>query len=79
MGTKIKMVDFKRPFFYSKKGGTIKLSTKASNRCLKNAKIIPSDLGSIIYTGIYRDKNLVEPAIASLIQKKNFTSSKMRK
>ena len=70
MKTKIKMVDFKKPFLNFTKGKAIKLSTKSSKVCLKKSGTKSSDLGVIIYTGIYREKHLVEPAIASLIQKR---------
>jgi len=70
MGTKIKMVDCKKPLFNFNKGKVIKLSTKSSKVCLKKSGTKSSDLGVIIYTGIYREKHLVEPAIASLIQKR---------
>jgi 3-oxoacyl-[acyl-carrier-protein] synthase III len=37
--------------------------------CVERAKISPSDVGVLVNVGIYRDSNIVEPAIAALIQK----------
>jgi 3-oxoacyl-[acyl-carrier-protein] synthase-3 len=70
MGTKINMVTVSRPLFSFCGRGSIFLSVKAANRCIRNAGIDPDDLGMLINTGIYRFKNTGEPAIAALIQKK---------
>ena len=70
MGTKIRMVDFKKPLFAGRKEKVLTLATKASNQCIKNAGIHPNELGAIVFTGIYREEHIVEPAMASLIQKK---------
>lgn len=69
MGTEIKMVNFQRPRFKLRSGKVIKLSTKASKQCLQKTGMKASEIGSVLFTGIYREQHLVEPAIASLIQK----------
>jgi len=69
MGTKIEMVAVSKPKINIIGKGSIKLTTRAAKNCLKKARINPGSLGVIINTGIYRDTHLIEPAIASLIQK----------
>ncbi len=70
MGTKIEMVSVSRPAFGMIHGNSINLTVKAAKQCIDEAGIDPSDIGVLINTGIYRSKNLGEPAIAALIQKK---------
>jgi 3-oxoacyl-[acyl-carrier-protein] synthase III len=48
--------------------GSIKLAVEAALACLKEVDMPASDVDLLINTGIYRDNNLGEPAIASLIQ-----------
>ncbi len=50
--------------------GSISLAVKAGRKCISSAGIDPSDIGLLIFCGIYRDENIGEPAIASLIQSK---------
>jgi len=69
MGTKIEMVAVSKPILNIIGKGSIKLTTRAAKNCLKKAGINPSSLGVIINTGIYRDTHIIEPAIASLIQR----------
>ena len=64
------MVAVSRPFLRFCPGGSINLSVRAANKCLRQADIDPCDIGLLINTGIYRFKNTGEPAIAALIQKK---------
>ena len=48
--------------------GSIKLAVEAALECLKEVDMPASDVDLLINTGIYRDKNIGEPAIAALIQ-----------
>lgn len=72
MGVKIDMIAVSRPGSVFNTGNSIELSVKAASRCLSDAGIDPLDLGLLINTGVYRYKNIGEPSIASLIQKKIF-------
>ncbi|MEV0948666.1 hypothetical protein [Rhodococcus sp. NPDC049939] len=47
----------------------IEHSSRAARAALEAASIGPEQVGVLINTGIYRDSNMVEPAIAALIQK----------
>ncbi|AOW94079.1 hypothetical protein BFN03_19175 [Rhodococcus sp. WMMA185] len=47
----------------------IEHSSRAARAALEAASISPEQVGVLINTGIYRDSNMVEPAIAALIQK----------
>lgn len=46
------------------------LAVDAVNRCLAGAAVEARDLGLLINTGVYRDDNLCEPAVAPLIQQR---------
>lgn len=46
----------------------LRLAVTASRKCLEQAKCPPNDLDLLINAGIYRDRNLGEPALAALIQ-----------
>jgi 3-oxoacyl-[acyl-carrier-protein] synthase III len=70
MGAKIEMVSISQPWLNIFPGNSIKLSTRAACQCIDDSGIDPCDLGLLINTGIYRHKNMGEPAIAALIQKK---------
>ncbi len=48
--------------------GSVRLAVEAALGCLKEVDIPPCDVDLLINTGIYRDDNIGEPAIASLIQ-----------
>src|SRR5512137_727990 len=48
--------------------GSIKLAVDAALGCLKEVDMPASDVDLLINTGIYRDDNIGEPAIAALIQ-----------
>lgn len=56
---------------YSEKNpiNSIKSSSKAAEQCIASAGIDKVDIDLIINTGIYREKNIAEPAMATLIQK----------
>jgi 3-oxoacyl-[acyl-carrier-protein] synthase-3 len=45
------------------------MEIKAAKDCLKSAQLDPSLLGILINAGIYRDRHIAEPAIATFIQK----------
>ena len=68
MGTIIRMITVSRRFFRYVSGGSIRLSCNTAVRCMRAGKMDPGELGLIIYTGVYRHKNIGEPAIASIIQ-----------
>ncbi|MFC4372732.1 hypothetical protein ACFO5K_01360 [Nocardia halotolerans] len=42
---------------------------RAARHCLEQAGVRPDQVGVLINTGIFRDSNTVEPAVAALIQK----------
>jgi 3-oxoacyl-[acyl-carrier-protein] synthase-3 len=48
--------------------GALALADEAAKKCLNKANRQPGEVGLLINVGIYRDKNLGEPALASLIQ-----------
>lgn len=64
------MVAVSRPVFPFTSAGSIGLAVRAAKRCLREAGIDPGKLELLIYTGIYPDDYLGEPAIAAIIQKK---------
>jgi 3-oxoacyl-[acyl-carrier-protein] synthase-3 len=49
---------------------SIEIAAKAVKECIEKAGVNKREIGLLINTGIQRDKNIVEPAVASLIQKK---------
>jgi len=48
-------------------GAAIDAGTRAAERCLSAAGYQPSDVGLLVYTGIYREEYLSEPAVAAII------------
>ena len=48
---------------------SIEKATLAGRDCLKNAAIDPQEVDILINVGLFRDKNMCEPAMAALIQK----------
>lgn len=48
---------------------SLELSVQAGNACIKNAGLEANDIDVLISVGIYHDDNIVEPAMAPLIQK----------
>jgi 3-oxoacyl-[acyl-carrier-protein] synthase-3 len=50
---------------------SVKCSSKAAEHCIASAGIDKTDIDLIINTGIYREENIAEPAMATLIQKKS--------
>ncbi len=71
MGSMIRSAAFagmgRAPLF---RGGSISMGVKAAKKCLDRSGIDPSEIGILIFCGIYRDENIGEPAIASFIQSK---------
>jgi 3-oxoacyl-[acyl-carrier-protein] synthase-3 len=49
-------------------GGALRLAVTAARTCLQAAESVASDLDLLVNTGIYRERNLGEPALAALIQ-----------
>ena len=68
MGTTIEAVSTSRP--HRKLGGTgaIDLADDAARACLERGGRNASDLDFLINAGVYRDNNIGEPAVASIIQ-----------
>ncbi|MDX1886021.1 3-oxoacyl-[acyl-carrier-protein] synthase III C-terminal domain-containing protein [Mycolicibacterium sp. 120270] len=46
----------------------LRLAVKAARGCIRNAGREPGDIDLLINAGIYRDRNLGEPALAAMIQ-----------
>lgn len=46
----------------------LRLAVKSANDCLHDAGLRPDDVDLLINAGIYRDRNLGEPALAAMIQ-----------
>jgi len=53
----------------SQHDGAIALGQAAARACLASAGVAGADVDILIYVGVYRDDNIVEPAIAALIQR----------
>lgn len=49
---------------------SVALQVRAAKGCLRASGVLASDVGVLINAGVYRDRNIVEPAIASFIQRK---------
>jgi 3-oxoacyl-[acyl-carrier-protein] synthase-3 len=49
---------------------SVALEVRAARACLRRAKVGADDVGLLVNAGVYRDGNIVEPAIASFIQRK---------
>ena len=67
MGTVIEHLDVTRGGFRTRHSA-LRLAVSAAKSCLQRADREPDDVDLLINTGIYRDKNLAEPALAALIQ-----------
>ncbi len=70
MGSKIDSIAITESTSKILRKGSLSLSSKAARLCLKESGIEATDLDIIINTGIYRDKNIAEPAISALLQGK---------
>lgn len=53
----------------SDQSGTVAVSAAAAQQAIRKAGISSSDIDLLINVGVYRDKNIFEPAMAALIQK----------
>ena len=67
MGTIIDQVSVSHGGWRSRHSA-LHLAVTAAKHCLHEADCPPSDLDLLVNAGIYRDKNLGEPALAALIQ-----------
>jgi len=67
MGTVIGPVQITRGKWYGRRGA-LHLAVSASKACLRQAGCAPGALDLLINAGVYRDRNLAEPALAALIQ-----------
>lgn len=67
MGTVIDRVDVAHPRLRGRHSA-LHLAVAAAKDCLRHAGCEPHELDLVVNAGIYRDKNLGEPALAALIQ-----------
>lgn len=67
MGTVIDRVDIARARWRDRHSA-LHLAVSAANDCLQRAGCDPNELDLVVNAGIYRDRNLGEPALAALIQ-----------
>lgn len=67
MGTVIDRVDLAHPRLRGRHSA-LHLAVSAANDCLHRAGCDPDELDLVVNAGIYRDRNLGEPALAALIQ-----------
>ena len=71
MGTTIDRIDITRPQGvggWRHRHSALHLAVAAAKDCLKGAGCDPAELDLVVNAGIYRDRNLGEPALAALIQ-----------
>jgi len=68
MGTKIEAAATSRPHRRFGGTGAIKLADDAARACLERASRTAADIDFLINAGVYRDNNIGEPAVASIIQ-----------
>jgi len=67
MGTVIERLDVSRGGWRTRHSA-LHLAVAAAKSCLEGASREADDVDLLINTGVYRDKNLAEPALAALIQ-----------
>ncbi|MEZ0351539.1 3-oxoacyl-ACP synthase [Mycobacterium sp. pR1184] len=67
MGTVIEQVDISHARWRDRHSA-LRLAVGAAEDCLLHAGCEPSELDLVVNAGIYRDRNLGEPALAALIQ-----------
>ena len=67
MATRIDRIEL-APGRWRHRHSALRLAVKAARDCLHNAGCPPHDLDLLINAGIYRDRNLGEPALAAMIQ-----------
>jgi len=51
-------------------GSYFELAARAGRTCLERAGVSPDRVGLMVNTGVFRDSNISEPAVAALIQKR---------
>src|SRR6266567_3307842 len=67
MGTVIDRLDFTRGGWRTRHSA-LRLAVAAAKTCLQQAGRDPDDVDLLVNAGVYRDRNLAEPALAALIQ-----------
>ncbi len=67
MGTVIDRVEITQPWLRDRHSA-LHLAVTAAKDCLKRAGRDPDELDLVVNAGVYRDRNLGEPAMAALIQ-----------
>lgn len=67
MGTVIDRVDIAHPHWRDRHSA-LHLAVTAAKMCLQRADCDPDELDLVVNAGIYRDRNMGEPALAALIQ-----------
>jgi 3-oxoacyl-[acyl-carrier-protein] synthase-3 len=67
MGTLIDRVELAEGGWRSRHSG-LRLATKSATDCLARAGRRPQDVDLLVNAGVYRDRNLGEPALAAMIQ-----------
>ncbi len=67
MGTIIERIELAEGGWRSRHSA-LRLAVKAAQGCLRNAGRNPDDVDLLINAGVYRDRNLGEPALAAMIQ-----------
>ncbi len=67
MGTVIERVDIAHPRLRGRHSA-LRLAVTAAKDCLHRAGCDPDELDLVVNAGVYRDRNLGEPALAALIQ-----------
>src|SRR6201996_5547012 len=67
MGTVIDRVDLAHPRWRDRHSA-LHLAVTAARDCLQRAGCDPDELDLVVNAGVYRDRNLGEPALAALIQ-----------
>ncbi|HYB35848.1 MAG TPA: 3-oxoacyl-[acyl-carrier-protein] synthase III C-terminal domain-containing protein [Mycobacterium sp.] len=68
MGTVIEQLDVTSGGWRTRHSA-LRLAVTAAKRCLRRAGRDPDDVDLLVNAGVYRDRNLGEPALAALIQK----------
>ncbi len=68
MGTTIEAASTSKPRVRLGGTGAIRLADDAARACLERARRSPSEIDFLINTGVYRDNNIGEPAVAAIIQ-----------
>ncbi|MBF6175265.1 hypothetical protein [Nocardia blacklockiae] len=51
-------------------GSYFELATRAGRACLEQAGVSPDQIGILVNTGVFRDSNISEPAVAALLQQR---------